>query len=127
MNEFIFNCFRLVAFLFKGSSVIRMLETFQEDNFQKGVSTYLKKYKFKNALTDNLWSELNNTLDLNNTVRMLNSWTKQKGYPLISVQMKNGKIVLTQKKCLSEISASFDPNDSPFRYAVFLFFLRPCI
>ena len=43
----------------KGASVIRMLENWMgKEKFFRGISKYLKKYKFQNAQTDDLWTEL---------------------------------------------------------------------
>lgn len=43
----------------KGASVIRMLADYMgEENFQKGVTNYLTKYKFKNAVTDDFLTEM---------------------------------------------------------------------
>lgn len=43
----------------KGASVIRMLANFVgEDNFAKGVTRYLNKYEYGNAVTDDLLTEV---------------------------------------------------------------------
>lgn len=43
----------------KGSSIIRMLADYMgEENFQKGVTNYLNKYKYKNAVTDDFLTEM---------------------------------------------------------------------
>lgn len=43
----------------KGASVIRMLANFVgEDKFAKGVTRYLKKYEYGNAVTDDLLTEV---------------------------------------------------------------------
>ncbi len=43
----------------KGQAVIRMLEAFDgADNFRGGVRLYIAKYAYGNAVTDDLWREL---------------------------------------------------------------------
>lgn len=43
----------------KGSSVIRMMDNFLgEDDFKAGITSFLIKYSFKNAITQDLFDEL---------------------------------------------------------------------
>lgn len=68
----------------KGSSIIRMLNSYMGDDFLRGLQNYLKKYKFKNASTDDLWKEL--SAASNKDIKdLMQNWTKQTGYPLICV------------------------------------------
>ncbi|XP_023337481.1 glutamyl aminopeptidase isoform X2 [Eurytemora carolleeae] len=69
----------------KGASIIHMLEQFLgEEHLRKGLEIYLKKNKFKNTVTKDLWNACteatNNTKDV---MGMMNTWTLQMGYPLI--------------------------------------------
>lgn len=78
----------------KGSAIIRMMNLFLGVNvFKEGVSNYLKKYKYTNAEQDDLWQSLTDaghkagSLPKSYTVKVImDSWTKQTGYPLITVQ-----------------------------------------
>ena len=50
----------------KGSTVLRMFETFiGEENFKKGVRNYLNKYEYKNTHSSDLWNELTNSSSYN--------------------------------------------------------------
>ncbi|KAL6996293.1 hypothetical protein U1Q18_006426 [Sarracenia purpurea var. burkii] len=70
----------------KGSAVIRMLMDFLGDDvFQKSLSSYMKKYAWKNTKTEDLWSVLSEESGVQvNT--MMDTWTKKKGYPVVSVK-----------------------------------------
>ncbi|CAG2104297.1 unnamed protein product [Medioppia subpectinata] len=86
----------------KGSAVIRMLHRFIGDElFRKGMHSYLSKHSYKNTLTEDLWASLQEAS--NKPVRdVMTTWTKQKGYPVISVtSRRDGNsliLTLTQNK-----------------------------
>ena len=84
----------------KGSTVLRMFEMFVgEEVFQKGVQQYLNKYKFENTHSSDLWESLSEAskLPLN---KMLPTWIKQPGFPIINVSKSGGKFILEQSKFL---------------------------
>ena len=75
-----------------------------EDTFKKATENYLKKYQYKTANQDNLWDELtqqghrDNKLDANITIKeIMDTWTLQKGYPVVQVNNWNNTLVVTQK------------------------------
>lgn len=70
----------------KGSSIIRMLEhCLGEQVLRSGLRLYLEKHQYSNAVTKDLWKSLakatNHTTDVEG---MMNTWTLQMGYPLIT-------------------------------------------
>ncbi|KAK3410804.1 hypothetical protein EUGRSUZ_J02839 [Eucalyptus grandis] len=76
----------------KGSAVIQMLQSYLGDAiFQKSLSSYMKRYAWKNAKTEDLWTVLTEESGVEVT-NLMDTWTKQKGYPLISVNL-NGHIL----------------------------------
>jgi len=84
----------------KGSTVLRMFEMFVgEEVFQEGVQQYLNKYKFENTHSSDLWESLSEAskLPLN---KMLPTWIKQPGFPIINVSKSGGKFILEQSKFL---------------------------
>jgi len=84
----------------KGSTVLRMFEMFVgEEVFQEGVQQYLNKYKFKNTHSSDLWDSLSEVskLPLN---KMLPTWIKQPGFPIIEVSKSGSKFKLSQSKFL---------------------------
>ncbi|MDC0871454.1 M1 family metallopeptidase [Acidimicrobiia bacterium] len=84
----------------KGSTVLRMFEMFVgEEVFQEGVQQYLNKYKFENTHSSDLWESLSEAskLPLN---KMLPTWIKQPGFPIINVSKSGSKFILEQSKFL---------------------------
>ncbi|WP_315805405.1 M1 family metallopeptidase [Bradyrhizobium sp. SZCCHNS3002] len=70
----------------KGQAVIRMLENYVgEDVFRQGVRTYMKRYAYKNTVTDDLWAELT-AAGAKDIKTIADDFTLQAGVPLISVE-----------------------------------------
>ncbi|XP_014240292.1 aminopeptidase N isoform X2 [Cimex lectularius] len=93
----------------KGSAIIRMMHKFLGESFFKGVSNYLKEYKFGNAEQDNLWESLTSqahkdrVLDKNLSLKpIMDSWTLQTGYPVLTVKRdyEKGTATITQTRFL---------------------------
>ncbi|XP_063587806.1 aminopeptidase N-like [Penaeus indicus] len=78
----------------KGSSIIRMMSNFLNENtFRRGLNKYLQSLTYDNAESDDLWRHLtvaaheDGTLPQDVTVKMImDTWTLQKGYPVIKVE-----------------------------------------
>jgi aminopeptidase N len=67
----------------KGEAVIRMLEgSVGADPFRTGVRSYMKKYAYRNTVTDQLWAEIG-AASGKPVKPMMDSFTKQGGVPLI--------------------------------------------
>ena len=84
----------------KGSTVLKMFEMFVgEEVFRIGVQKYLNKYKFKNTHSSDLWNSLTeeSKIPLN---KMLPTWIKQPGFPIIEVKKVGEGFSLTQSKFL---------------------------
>ncbi|GMQ08224.1 hypothetical protein CsSME_00052052 [Camellia sinensis var. sinensis] len=84
----------------KGCAVIRMLMDYLGDDvFQKSLSSYMKKYACKNTKTEDLWSVLSEESGIQvNT--MMDTWTKKKGYPVISVKLEDFNLEFEQSQFL---------------------------
>jgi aminopeptidase N len=69
----------------KGSAVLRMLNDYVgEANFCKGLHNYLDKHRFKNAVSEDLWTEIDAAS--NKPVKsLMQVWTKKQGYPVVEV------------------------------------------
>ncbi|XP_041102581.1 endoplasmic reticulum aminopeptidase 2-like [Polyodon spathula] len=119
----------------KGACILHMLRSFlTEDIFQSGIVRYLKKFSYRNAKNEDLWNSIANTcseedftsgefcysssqasknayqyagehLDLK---AMMNTWTLQKGIPLIIVERRGSTVTLRQERFLKAILPS-DP------------------
>uniref|UniRef100_A0A7I4BPT3 Aminopeptidase n=1 Tax=Physcomitrium patens TaxID=3218 RepID=A0A7I4BPT3_PHYPA len=84
----------------KGAAIIRMLQTYLgADTFQRGLVSYIKRYEYKNARTEDLWSVLSEESGAP-VKELMDSWTKQQGYPVVSVQLKSEALVIEQSQYL---------------------------
>lgn len=70
-----------------------------DDIFQKSLSSYMKTYAGKNTKTEDLWSVLSEESGIE-IAKMMDTWTKKKGYPVISVKYEGGKLELEQSQFL---------------------------
>uniref|UniRef100_A0A1B0AL91 Peptidase M1 membrane alanine aminopeptidase domain-containing protein n=1 Tax=Glossina palpalis gambiensis TaxID=67801 RepID=A0A1B0AL91_9MUSC len=103
----------------KGASIIRMLEDFLgPENFQTAVTNYLNKFKYRNAVTDDFLTEIDN-LNLGIDVKtIMGTWTEQMGLPVVNVEQLDAVTWrLTQKRFFSN-PQDYDGvyDDSPFDY-----------
>ncbi|XP_066967140.1 aminopeptidase N-like [Macrobrachium rosenbergii] len=105
----------------KGSSIIRMMNYFlSEETFKKGISSYLSDHKFGAADQDDLWESLtragheDGTLPRNLTLKaIMDSWTLQMGYPVISIirNVKGTLATVSQERFLLTINETRDEHD----------------
>ncbi len=86
----------------KGGSILRMLENYLgEEIFRKGMVEFLSTHKYGNATTDNLWESLSK-VSKQHIKRIMDSWIRQVGYPLVEIRGKNSKLELVQRRFLME-------------------------
>ncbi|GFY95541.1 aminopeptidase M1 [Actinidia rufa] len=84
----------------KGASVIRMLQSYLgPECFQRALASYIKKYACSNAKTEDLWAVLEEESG-EPVNKLMNSWTKQKGYPVVAVRVKDQKLEFDQSQFL---------------------------
>ncbi|GLT75954.1 hypothetical protein SLA2020_476430 [Shorea laevis] len=89
----------------KGASVIRMLQSYLgAEPFQRSLASYIKKYACSNAKTEDLWAALEEGSG-EPVNKLMNSWTKQKGYPVVSVKARDNKLEFEQSQFLSSGSS----------------------
>uniref|UniRef100_A0AAQ5WXI2 Aminopeptidase n=1 Tax=Amphiprion ocellaris TaxID=80972 RepID=A0AAQ5WXI2_AMPOC len=100
----------------KGACVLHMLRHFLTDEvFQSGIVRYLRKYSYKNAHNQDLWDSLANFnhlpfcdrgehLDL---TAMMNTWTLQKGIPLVTVTRKGPRLLFKLQHLHFSVDAPF--------------------
>lgn len=113
-----FDCYCCVFYI-QGASVLRMLETVVgEENFRTAVTNYLNKYRFSNAITQNLWDEVQAVVGESlNVTEFMDTYTKQMGYPIINVEDGgSNSFVLRQKRFLKDPNATNIAQESPFRF-----------
>ena len=64
-------------------------------SFQKGLNSYIKRYAWKNARTEDLGAVLSEESG-NSVNELMDSWTKQKGYPVVFAKHKGDELELEQ-------------------------------
>ncbi|XP_065849192.1 aminopeptidase M1 [Euphorbia lathyris] len=85
----------------KGASVIRMLQSYLgAENFQRSLAAYIKKHAYSNAKTEDLWAALEEGSG-EPVNKLMNSWTRQQGYPVVCVKLKDQKLEFEQSQFLS--------------------------
>ncbi|XP_067138103.1 endoplasmic reticulum aminopeptidase 1-like [Centruroides vittatus] len=107
----------------KGASIIYMLEKFLGMKIlQKGLSHYLNKYRFRNARTKDLWdsfTEVTGEMSNINVSIIMDTWTRQMGFPLVMVSRSKNKITVSQARFYSSPAESDETNQqdlSPYGY-----------
>ncbi|CAL1528269.1 unnamed protein product [Lymnaea stagnalis] len=106
----------------KGSAVIRMLKSIMGDeNFNNGIVNYLNKFQWGNAKTDDLWQSLTEADRKHDVKHIMDTWTKQEGFPYVTVQLEsndNGTttVSLSQERFLADPKGKVDPSKSPFGF-----------
>ncbi|XP_061623390.1 LOW QUALITY PROTEIN: endoplasmic reticulum aminopeptidase 1-like [Phyllopteryx taeniolatus] len=114
----------------KGACILNMLKDFMTPEvFEVGIIRYLKRYSYRNTVSSHLWESLTdicNSNDLHDAPSkrkefcskrtlqsgkydhgdkfdiktIMDTWTRQKGFPLVSVDLKGRKLILTQHRYL---------------------------
>ncbi|XP_033306357.1 endoplasmic reticulum aminopeptidase 2-like isoform X2 [Bombus bifarius] len=105
----------------KGASILNMLEGFLcEDVLKSGLNEYLNSHAYGNADTNDLWAvftkHTNNTFDVK---AIMDTWTQQMGFPLITITRNGNTITATQKRFLispKENDTELQESKSPFDY-----------
>jgi aminopeptidase N len=102
----------------KGSAVIAMLEDYVgADAWRAGVRSYIKKRAYGNAVTDDLWAEVDKAAPGKQFTRVAHDFTLQPGVPLIkaSTACQGGSTVVA----LEQGEYTIDRKDkAPLRWRV---------
>lgn len=102
----------------KGSSLLKMISRWLgEDTFIKGVSNYLKKHKWGNTKTSDLWEALSDVSG-KDVVKVMDIWTKNIGFPIVSVEESGSELTISQNRFLA--TADVQPEEDATLYPVFL-------
>ena len=72
-----------------------MLENFLGDEvFRTGISRFLQRFIYSNAVTQDLWTEMEKVAPEGiNVTKIMDTWTRQMGLPVVKVRMWRGKNV----------------------------------
>ncbi|KAF9762643.1 putative M1 family aminopeptidase 1 [Nosema granulosis] len=92
----------------KGASILRMLEIqVGHQAFRKNIQKYLDEHKLKNSVSENL---LQNTPSPVDNFKMLYTWIKQEGFPIIKVREDGDSLILEQTRFLAGKKNNGDKN-----------------
>lgn len=95
----------------KSAAIIRMLAEFLGQKvFRKGLTDYMKKHAYKNAITEDLWMAFEKASG-KPVRKIMSNWTKLGGYPVVDAQLKNSQLKLSQKRFLSSEVTARQLND----------------
>ncbi|XP_060067108.1 endoplasmic reticulum aminopeptidase 1-like [Ylistrum balloti] len=114
------NLFDAISYS-KGASLIRMLGNLMgRTKFWDKIKEYLNRYKYANARTEDLWDIFSGQMTV---TTMMDTWTKQMGYPVVTMNRSEEFVQVTQERFLlgpeKGPPSKFDYKwYIPFRYAV---------
>ncbi len=82
----------------KGASVLYMLMCYLgAEKFKQGLNLYLLKHSYANSESSDLWDAWEAVSDM--PIReFMESWTKQPGYPILTVDVQKSKVLITQER-----------------------------
>ncbi|KAL9083473.1 MAG: hypothetical protein Q9159_005768 [Coniocarpon cinnabarinum] len=102
----------------KGSCVLRMVSKFLgEETFLEGIRRYLKKHAYGNTQTTDLWNALSDASG-KNVADVMHVWTREVGYPVLSVTEQGDNINIKQNRFLR--TNDVKPEEDQTLYPVFL-------
>ncbi|KAF7363266.1 Aminopeptidase 1 [Mycena sanguinolenta] len=94
----------------KAASVLRMLcDYVGEEKFLKGVSLYLKKNLYGNTVTNDLFEGISTATGID-TVRIMDNWIKQQGFPVLTVTENANGIHVRQDRFIE--TGQVDPKEN---------------
>ena len=103
----------------KGASVLRMLEEFLgREQFRQGVSLFLARFQYSNAVTADLWAAMEEVSDGSLDIPgIMNTWTRQMGYPVLQVtRIGPSSYRVEQERYLRDGSLEGEGTASPYGY-----------
>lgn len=93
-----------------------------DENFRKGIRSYLNSFIYGNAETKDLWYHMQHHAEGYNVASFMDTWTCQMGYPLITVSRTDEMVTFKQERYLADPNVTYDKNESPFKYVFFALF-----
>src|SRR5712691_5743334 len=86
----------------KGASILRMIEAYiGPDKFQKGVSNYLKQFRYSNAAGRDLWNHLQQASGVD-VSRVMEEWISKVGYTVVKASLSQGNMSWKEYQSLLE-------------------------
>ncbi|KAL8942055.1 MAG: hypothetical protein Q9216_001867, partial [Gyalolechia sp. 2 TL-2023] len=104
----------------KGSCVLRMISKYLgEETFMEGIRRYLKKHAYGNTKTEDLWAALSDASG-KPVEKIMNIWTKNIGYPVVTVNEDTGSNAIKVKQNRFLRTADVKPEEDKTLFPVFL-------
>ncbi|XP_037080725.1 endoplasmic reticulum aminopeptidase 1-like [Pollicipes pollicipes] len=115
----------------KGAALLYMLmKEIGQTVFKAGLHRYLNRHMFGNTRTDDLWAAIQEASQeispsdpaagsqVTDIKAMMDSWTLQKGYPLIQARLEDGRLTLRQTPFVMLSNGSESAGAAPTRWHV---------
>uniref|UniRef100_A0AAQ5Y5X3 Aminopeptidase n=1 Tax=Amphiprion ocellaris TaxID=80972 RepID=A0AAQ5Y5X3_AMPOC len=88
----------------KGACILNMLRDFlTPEAFEIGIIRYLKRYSYQNTVNSHLWESLTNKWHSGDELdvrAIMDTWTLQEGFPLLTVEVRGREVRLSQERFL---------------------------
>lgn len=86
----------------KGAAILHMLGKFlQQETLQNGLNDYLSTYKYMNADTKELWNVFSRNTNQSLEIKtIMDTWTNQMGFPLITIIREDNEVIAIQERFL---------------------------
>ncbi|KAH9386076.1 uncharacterized protein NEMAJ01_0972 [Nematocida major] len=103
----------------KGASMIHMLSKYvHESYFMEGLRKYIKKHKYQNTETCDLWAELDK--GDNAIVESMSNWINTPGFPKVLVDVEDGQLALSQTRYLPAEDLKKTSSERTEQWMIFL-------
>ncbi|XP_071941704.1 aminopeptidase N-like isoform X2 [Antedon mediterranea] len=104
----------------KGAAILRMLnDILTEDVFVKGLTNYLNHFAYSNAESDDLWEYLtaaDRGIGDNDVKRIMDTWTLQMGYPVVTCKRSGDTISANQTHFLIDPTSEVEDKYGDLGY-----------
>ncbi|XP_044131914.1 LOW QUALITY PROTEIN: leucyl-cystinyl aminopeptidase [Bufo gargarizans] len=92
----------------KGASILQMLNAYlSEKVFHECIVKYLQDHQYGTTKSDGLWDSMNLVTKSNPDVKnIMKTWTRQAGYPLVTVERKGKEVFVSQERFLRTVNSS---------------------
>ncbi len=92
--------FDMVSYAKGGAMIRQIAEYIGHDKFREGLRHYLKKHSYKNTDTIDLWDSFER-VSKKPISKMMSLWTKETGYPLVTLSQRQDLWEITQERFFS--------------------------
>jgi aminopeptidase N len=94
----------------KGGSLIRMVHDYLGDeSFRAGLRLYMKRHKYGNTTTDDLWRAWAETSG-KDVETFMHTWISKPGHPVVEANFHDGHATISQRRFFAN-PLQADPND----------------